>query len=68
MCPVLVGWVSDDFDKLRDGAGVITGYNYSIPMAVVAVFGICAIVISVMLRMEDAKKHYGLEEANMKKG
>lgn len=67
MVPVLIGWVIDDFATLRDSAGAITGYNYSIPMAVFAVFGVCAIIISVMLRMEDAKKHYGLEEANMKK-
>ena len=36
-------------------------------MTIFAVFGVCAVVISLMLRVDDAKKHYGLEEANMKK-
>ena len=36
-------------------------------MTIFALFGACAILISLMLRQEDAKKHYGLEEANMKK-
>lgn len=67
MVPVLIGWVIDDFATLRDTSGAITGYNYSIPMTIFAIFGVCAVVISLMLRVDDAKKHYGLEEANMKK-
>ena len=38
------------------------------PMVIFAVFGLCAILISTLLRVEDSKKHYGLEEANMKIG
>lgn len=67
MVPLLIGWVIDRFAALRDGAGNITGYDYTVPMSIFAVFGIVAILIAVMLRSEDAKKHYGLEEANMKK-
>jgi hypothetical protein len=36
-------------------------------MVIFAVFGLFAILISTLLRVEDSKKHYGLEEANMKK-
>ena len=67
MVPWLIGWVIEHFATLRNEAGVITGYDYTAPMVIFAIFGVCAIVISMLLRAEDAKKHYGLEEANMKK-
>ena len=63
----LIGWVIDRFATLRDASGTITGYDYTVPMAIFSLFGLCAIVIALMLRSEDAKKHYGLEEANIKK-
>lgn len=65
--PWLIGWVIEHFATLRNEAGVITGYDYTAPMVIFAIFGVCAIVIAMLLRAEDAKKHYGLEEANMKK-
>lgn len=67
MVPLLIGWIINDFATQYDEAGVAVGYNYSIPMAVFAVFGFCAIFIAFLLRVEDARKHYGLEEANIKK-
>lgn len=67
MVPLLIGWVINDFATQYNEAGVVTGYNYTVPMTIFALFGACAILISLMLRQEDAKKHYGLEEANMKK-
>jgi hypothetical protein len=36
-------------------------------MTIFAVFGVIAIVIAAILKKEDAVKHYGLEESNMKK-
>ena len=38
-----------------------------IPMVIFALFGLCAIIISWMLKSEDSHKHYGLEESNIKK-
>lgn len=67
MVPWLIGWVIEHWATLRNEAGVITGYDYTAPMVIFAIFGVCAIVISLLLRAEDAKKHYGLQEANMKK-
>ena len=67
MVPWLIGWVIEHFATLRNEAGVIVGYDYTAPMVIFAVFGLCAILISTLLRVEDSKKHYGLEEANMKK-
>lgn len=65
--PWLIGWMIDRFATVRDTTGNIAGYDYTIPMATFSIFGFCAIVIAVMLRREDAKKHYGLEDANIKK-
>ncbi|WP_300726843.1 MFS transporter [uncultured Bacteroides sp.] len=67
MVPWLIGWVIQDLSTTYNEAGQVVGYNYSIPMAIFAIFGFCAIVIAFMLRVEDGKKHYGLEEANIKK-
>ncbi|MDR0940115.1 MAG: MFS transporter [Mediterranea sp.] len=65
--PWLMGWVIDKYAAIRDTAGNITGYDYTIPMSIFALFGLIAIAISYMLKAEDRKKHYGLEEANIKK-
>lgn len=67
MVPLLIGWVINDFATQYDKAGSVIGYNYSVPMAVFAVFGLCAIFVALLLRVEDHKKHYGLEDANIKK-
>lgn len=67
MVPLLIGWVINDFATQYDKAGSVIGYNYSVPMAVFAVFGLCAIFVALLLRVEDNKKHYGLEDANIKK-
>jgi len=41
--------------------------DYTVPMWIFACFGIAAIVLSMALRLFDGKKHYGLEQANIKK-
>lgn len=61
MVPVLIGWVIDTLSTVRDANGEVTGYDYTIPMSIFALFGIIAIGISIMLKKEDAKRHYGLE-------
>ena len=65
MVPPLIGWVIEHFATLRNEAGVIVGYDYTAPMVIFAVFGLCA--ISYFYIASCKKKHYGLEEANMKK-
>ncbi len=66
MVPVLIGWVIETYSTHVDGAGVVT-YDYTIPMLIFATFGIVAIFISLWLKREDARSHYGLEDPNMKK-
>jgi MFS family permease len=66
--PLLIGVVLDKFCKLpvpkADGS---VAYDYTLPMAIFAGFGVLALIFAVMLKMEDKRKHYGLEEANIKK-
>lgn len=67
MVPLLIGWVINDFAAVKNEAGVIVNYDYTLPMCIFAVFGFVAILLSLMLRVEDSKKHYGLEKANIQK-
>lgn len=61
MVPVLIGWVIENFAVIKDANNEITGYDYTIPMTIFAIFGAIAICIAMMLKKEDAKKGYGLE-------
>lgn len=61
MVPVLIGWIIDTQSTITNANGEIVGYDYTTPMSIFALFGIIAIAISMMLKKEDAKKHYGLE-------
>lgn len=66
MVPVLIGWVIENYSTRDDGMGNLS-YDYTIPMLIFAFFGFIAILISLVLKKEDARSHYGLEEPNMKK-
>ena len=58
MVPVLIGNVI--------GACTYNGTtDYTVPMLIFAAFGIIAILIAVMLLVEDKKKNYGLQQANV---
>ena len=57
-------WIGSVNEKNTDAQGVI---NYTESMTIFASFGAVAILISVLLLMEDKKKGYGLELPNVKK-
>ena len=42
-------------------------YNYEAPMIVFASLGVLALILGFWLKIEDRRKHYGLEEPNIKK-
>lgn len=63
--PALIGWVLDRYCKL--GGEGQPAYDYTIPMAIFACFGILALIIALMLKAEDKKKGYGLELPNIQK-
>ncbi len=62
--PALIGWVLDRYCKL--GGEGQPAYDYTLPMVIFACFGVLALIVAVMLKAEDKKKGYGLEEANIK--
>jgi len=68
--PALIGWVLDKYcitgQTVREGLTVNT-YNYTLPMAIFTCFGVLAVIFAFLLKAEDKKKGYGLEEPNIKK-
>ena len=42
-------------------------YNYTVPMLIFASLGVLAFLLAFWLKLEDRKKHYGLELPNIKK-
>lgn len=70
--PLLIGYVLDKYcvvgktTKLIDGKTLeVTQYNYTLPMLIFACFGFLAIVFALLLKAEDKKKGYGLENPNI---
>lgn len=64
--PLLIGWVLDSYCKGPIVKGMQT-YNYTLPMCIFALFGVLALIVAFMLKAEDKKKKYGLEEPNIQK-
>ena len=64
--PLLIGWVLNSYCKgpVVDGAQT---YDYTLPMTIFAMFGVLALIVALMLKAENKKKGYGLEEANIQK-
>lgn len=66
--PLLIGIVLDNYCKLpTKGLHTAVAYDYTIPMLIFTSFGVLALIFALLLKREDKKKHYGLEEANIKK-
>ena len=67
MCvPLLIGWVLDKFCKLDNAAGG-PAYDYTLPMVIFTCFGVLAIFVALLLKREDKKKGYGLQQPNIQK-
>ena len=60
MVPVLIGNVIEA--NTNNGTT-----NYTIPMSIFAFFGAIAVLISILLKVVDKKKNYGLEKPNIAK-
>lgn len=66
--PLLIGIVLDQTNpgvSAAKAAGEDISYNYTIPMMIFTLFGILAVVVAYMLKKEDKKKGYGLEQPNI---
>ena len=73
--PLLIGKVLDNSNRTLVDAvanGEITpevasvSYDYTAPLIMLACLGIAALIIGVILKAVDKKKHLGLEEPNIK--
>jgi len=68
--PLLIGWVLNEYcitgSIVVDGVTTTT-YDYTLPMIIFTVFGILALVLAFLLKIEDKVKGYGLELPNIKK-
>ncbi|MGL5772599.1 MAG: MFS transporter, partial [Bacteroidales bacterium] len=63
--PLLIGIVLDKYCKVEGPDGTIS-YDYTYPMMIFAALGLLSIIVAIMLKREDAKKHFGLQLPNMK--
>lgn len=69
--PILIGWAlnaSNPGIAARISAGDLTAkYNYMVPELIFSAFGVLAIILSIILKVVDKKRGYGLEIPNKKK-
>lgn len=67
--PLLIGWVLDKYcitGSVVSNGITTTTYNYTLPMLIFTGFGFLAILFAFLLKLEDKKKGYGLEQRNIK--
>ena len=70
LTPILIGWalkVSNPGVAEQIAAGDPVKYTYTVPMLIFACFGVVAFLLSMLLKVMDKKKGYGLELPNIKK-
>ena len=60
---LLIGKV---LDKTNPGVTDPTQFNYTAPLVMLACLGVAALVLGLILKVIDRKKHLGLEEPNIK--
>jgi len=63
LVPLLIGWVLEAYCKTNNPA---SPYDYTLPMVIFTCFGVLAVFVAYLLRLEDRKKGYGLEKPNIK--
>ncbi len=64
--PALIGYVLDKYCKGEVVDGMQT-YDYTLPMWIFTLFGLVALLFAFLLKMENKRKGYGLEDANIRK-
>lgn len=68
--PILIGWALKESNPgvaEMIAAGEVAKYNYTVPMLIFASLGVIAFFLGLLLKKEDKKRGYGLEEPNIKK-
>lgn len=62
--PYLIGWVLERFCRVPGADGKVA-YNYTLPLLIFLGFGIVAVGVAFLLKADDRKKGYGLEQPNI---
>ena len=65
MVPVMIGKVIQKYATIETAEGI--SYDYTIPMAIFAAFGVVSILVAFVLKRIDKSNNYGLEQPNMQK-
>ena len=65
LIPILIGNVIDRYSKMELPDGTLD-YDFTIPMAIFASFGVLAVLIGLVLKTINKKMRYGLEDVNIK--
>jgi len=69
--PYLIGWVLEKYciigTKVTDNNTIVAVYDYTIPMLIFTALGVLALLLAILLKIEDKKKGFGLELPNIKK-
>ncbi len=60
--PLLIGKV---LDRTNPGVTNPTQFNYTAPLVMLACLGVAALILGLVLKVVDKKKHLGLEEPNI---
>jgi len=60
--PLLIGYILSTYCETGNPAAP---YDYTLPMIIFTCFGVLSLLIAFLLKMEDKKKGYGLEQANI---
>ena len=73
--PLLIGKILDKTNPelvaavengTMDAEQAATSYDYTAPLVMLALLGVAALIIGIILKVVDRKKHLGLEEPNIK--
>jgi len=67
--PIIIGWALRAYNPgvaEMIAAGEPAKYDYMVPMLIFASLGVAAFFLGLILKAEDKKKGYGLEEPNIK--
>mgnify|MGYP000843938178 FL=1 len=62
--PEVVAFIEQNAQAIKDGTVVAPAYDYTVPELIFASFGVLAVVLSVVLKVVDRKKGYGLDKPN----
>ena len=64
--PLLIGIVLDRWCITGTSASGAPTYNYTLPMCLFACLALVSVFIATLIRKDDKRNHYGIEEPNIK--